>query len=149
MQISMKKNIQSTAMILCLAICFSLFGCSDKDNVNPELLEITTDSVSYSDGWNFKIQVDKLGNIPVVEHGILHLSFFRNSSDRDYVPRIEHGARMKFEKPLVAGTNTYNYKGDAFAGKYFYYYRAYAIKSDGSVVYGEARNYTFPQLQDL
>lgn len=107
------------------------------------MLEIGTETVAYNDGWEFKVRVDKLGDLPVTEHGILHLAFFRAENDHDYVPRIEHGTKIKFDGPLVLGANTYRYTGDAFAGRYFFYYRAYAIKNDGSVVYGEIRNFTF------
>ncbi|WP_090381740.1 hypothetical protein [Dyadobacter sp. SG02] len=91
----------------------------------------------------FKVQVDTLGDLPVTEYGILYLSFFRASNDTDYTPRIEHGAKMPFDQPIVLGINNYVYTGNAFQGKYFFYYRAYALLSDGSVAYGDIKSYTF------
>jgi hypothetical protein len=140
----MRKNILSAFLLLCFTISFFLLSCSGKEQINTEMLEIETEAVAYNEGWNFTVRADKLGALPVTEYGILHLSFSRGSTDRDYVPRIERGARVRFDKPLAVGLNTYKYIGNDFAGKYFYYYRAYAIKSDGSVVYGEVKNYTFP-----
>jgi hypothetical protein len=139
----MKNKLQSAFSMLCFAICLFLSGCSVQDHVIPEMLEIETETVAYNDGWNFKVRADKLGDVPVTEHGILYLAFFRGSNDNDYVPRIEHGTKLKFDGPLVLGANTYKYSGNAFAGRYFFYYRAYAIKGDGSVVYGKIRNFTF------
>ncbi|MCE7065765.1 hypothetical protein [Dyadobacter sp. CY326] len=139
----MKNNLQSASWMLCLVICIILSGCSVQDHVIPEMLEIGTETVAYNDGWDFKVRADKLGDLPVTEHGILHLVFFRAENDHDYVPRIEHGTKIKFNGPVVLGANTYRYTGDAFAGRYFFYYRAYAVKNDGSVVYGEIRNFNF------
>ncbi|MCF0048580.1 hypothetical protein LXM25_00845 [Dyadobacter sp. LJ53] len=139
----MKNSLQSSSRMLFLAICLFFTGCSFQDHVIPELLQIGTETVAYNDGWNFKVRADKLGDTPVTEHGILYLAFFRASNDNDYVPRIEHGSKIKFDGTLVLGANTYKYTGNAFAGRYFFYYRAYAVKADGSVVYGEIRNFTF------
>jgi hypothetical protein len=139
----MKNSLQSSSWVLLLAICLFFSGCSFQDHVIPEMLQIETETVAYDDGWNFKVRADKLGDTPVTEHGILYLAFFRASNDNDYVPRLEHGSKIKFDGPLVLGANMYKYTGNAFAGRYFFYYRAYAIKGDGSVVYGEIRNFTF------
>lgn len=139
----MKERLQITSLALIVAICLFMSACSQQDHVIPELLAIKTENVTYNEGWDFTIQTDKLGDLPITEHGILHLAFFRGSTDTDYTPRIDHGAKIQFDTPLVLGANTFKYKGSAFAGTYFFYYRAYAIKSDGSVVYGEIKNYTF------
>lgn len=140
---AMRNNLQSASWMLCLAIFLFLSGCSVQDHVMPQMLEIGTEAVAYNNGWNFKVRADKLGDLPVTEHGILYLSFFRASDDHDYLPRIEHGNKIKFDGPLVSGANTHKYTGDAFAGRYFFYYRAYAITNDGSVVYGEIRYFIF------
>lgn len=144
----MKKYIQLSAVILMLALSFT--GCTLKDHVPQEKLELNTMPVEFNNGWEFNVEAVKLGDLPVKEYGILYLSFFRASSDNDYVPRIEHGGRMKFDSKLMQGVNTQVYKTapgepDAFAGRYFFYYRAYAILGDGSVIYGGIYNYTFPR----
>jgi hypothetical protein len=139
----MKNALRSASMISLLGIFLLLSGCSVQDHVIPEELTIATEVVKTGDGFNFEIRADKLGDLPVTEHGILYLAFFRASGDTDYIPRIEHGGRIKFDTPLVLGLNKFKDNGDAFFGRYFFYYRAYAIKSDGSVAYGEIRNYTF------
>ncbi|MCF0075807.1 hypothetical protein LZD49_35405 [Dyadobacter sp. CY261] len=139
----MQNYLRSTSSIFILTLCLFLSGCSLQDHVVPEALEIGTETVTFNSGWDFKLRADKLGDIPPTEHGILYLAFFKASNDTDYVPRIEHGSKIKFDGPLVLGANSYKYTGNAFAGRSFFYYRAYAIKSDGSVVYGEIRNFTF------
>lgn len=130
-----------------LVVCFlfSLNACSLQDHVEPQKLKLSTPAFDYSDDFKmrFKVQVDALGDLPVTEYGILHLSFFRADNDKDYTPRIEHGARMPFDQSIALGTNSYVYTGSAFAGKYFFFYRAYAVLSDGSVVYGEIKSFTF------
>lgn len=133
-------------MLLALCFLFSLNACSLQDHVvNPRKIKISTPAFEYTDDFKmrFKVQVDSLGDLPVTEYGVLHLSFFRASGDTDYTPRIEHGAKMQFGKPIALGINDYIYMGDAFAGKYFFYYRAYALLSDGSVAYGDIKSYTF------
>ncbi|MCE7061992.1 hypothetical protein [Dyadobacter sp. CY343] len=139
----MKNIFRSTYLIAVLVIGGFFASCSLQDHVTPEPLRITTDSVRYNNGWNFGVRAYEMADLPVTEHGILYLAFFRASNDHDYVPRIEHGGRIKFDGPLVPGANKSLYTGDAFAGRYFYFYRAYAILSDGSVVYGDIKNYTF------
>ena len=139
----MKNMLRFTYSIVFLAISGFLASCSLDDHVPPEALRISTDSVVYNNGWDFGVTAHKMGDLPTTEHGILYLAFFRASNDNDYVPRIEHGNKIKFDGPLIPGVNKFKYTGNAFAGRYFFFYRAYAIKSDGSVAYGEIRNHTF------
>ncbi|KAA0992476.1 hypothetical protein [Dyadobacter aurulentus] len=139
----MKNMLRSTYSMVLLAICSFLASCSLEDHVSPEPLRISTDSVMYNNGWDFGVTAHEMGDLPTTEHGILYLAFFRASNDTDYVPRIDHGARIKFDGTLTPGANNFKYTGNAFAGRYFFFYRAYAIKSDGSAAYGEIRNHTF------
>jgi hypothetical protein len=139
----MKTHLRPTILVFCMALSSLFSGCSLQDHPIPETLAIRTEPVEYNNGWDFAIQADKLGSLPVTEHGILFLAFFRASTDTDYVPRIEHGSRIKFDGPLILGQNKFKYTGNGFDGRYFFFYRAYAILSDGSVVYGNIVNYTF------
>jgi hypothetical protein len=129
-----------------LAFCFLLClnACSLQDHVVPRKIKLSTPDFEYTTDFKmrFKVQVDSLGDLPVTEYGILHLSFFRASGDTDYTPRIEHGAKMQFDQPIALGINNFVYTGNAFAGKYFFYYRAYALLSDGSAAYGDIKSFT-------
>ncbi|WP_353717301.1 hypothetical protein [Dyadobacter sp. 676] len=133
-----------TFFALCLLVV-GLHACTMQDHVAPRKIKLSTPEFEYTDDFKmrFKIQVDSLGDLPVTEYGILHLSFFRAQNDTDYTPRIEHGARMQFDQPVALGVNSYVYTGNAFQGKYFFFYRAYALLSDGSVSYGDIKSFTF------
>ena len=130
-------------LALCLLVCLN--ACSMQDHVIPKQVKLSTPAFEFTDDFKmrFKVQVDSLGDLPVTEYGILHLSFFRAENDTDYTPRIEHGAKMQFDQPIELGINNFVYAGNAFQGKYFFYYRAYALLSDGSVAYGDIKSYTF------
>ena len=73
----MKNNLQSAFWMFSLVLGIFLSGCSLQDHTIPEMLEIGTEPVAYNEGWNFKVRADKLGDVPVTEHGVLYLAFFR------------------------------------------------------------------------
>lgn len=138
----MKRDLR-TFLALCFLVCLN--ACSLQDHVVPKKIKLSTPAFEFTDDFKmrFKVQVDSLGDLPVTEYGILHLSFFRAETDTDYTPRIEHGAKMQFDQPITLGINNFIYTGNAFQGKYFFFYRAFALLSDGSVAYGDIKSYTF------
>ena len=89
----------------------------------------------------FKIQTNALGDKPITEHGVVYTAYFRGVGNHNLEPTINDN-KVLFDTDLVAGVNEFTYLKDIIAGRTFFYYRAYAILNDNSVVYANRLSHT-------
>ncbi|WP_138475901.1 hypothetical protein [Dyadobacter bucti] len=110
-------------------------------SIAPQLAEITTGIVAQSPSptpnVTFTMTVDEVGNVPVVNYGVLCV--FRPLPYNG--PIIEPGfadVKIDFDKPFVNGqiNHTFNYNPNAPERVFF---RAYAILENGTIVFGNTK----------
>lgn len=123
------------------AIILLAFSCND--HVAPgSCLSIKTLPFEHVDTSTiFKIQVENQCEKPVKEYGIVYTAYFRGVGNHNIDPTITDN-KIAFDTAIMPGGNQFTYAKDFFNGRIFFYYRAYAILGDGSVIYGNRIGFT-------
>ena len=135
------KNLLSATVLFVL---FAVSACSLQDHNIPTLpISIKTLPIEFDSGTWFNVQVDNLGDKAVKEYGAVYTSYYKGVGNHNYQPTIAN-ARVKFSTPIALGKNQQKFNGDFIFGQTFFYYRAYAILEDDSVVYGDMISFTVP-----
>jgi hypothetical protein len=116
---------------------FVTFSCTD--HVSPST-ELSIKTLPF-ELRVFKVQVDNLGAKAVTQYGIVYTVYPRGVGNHNLDPTINDN-KIIFNTPIVLGVNRFNYAMDFLNGKTFFYYRAYAILEDGSVVYANRISFT-------
>jgi hypothetical protein len=111
-------------------VFIGLSACTDHD-IEANLPALTTLKSFGSSGY--QIQVDRIGDKPVLEYGIAYTSYVRGVGNHKLSPTIAD-SKIVFEDPMAPGLNVYK-NVLPNSGATFFYYRAYAMVQD-SVVYG-------------
>lgn len=130
-----------TLPIAILSMILLAFSCNDHVIPDSQLSFRTLPFEHVDTTTIFRIQVEDQGNKPVREHGIVYTAYFRGVGNHNQNPTIDDN-KIRFDNALMLGINQFTYTKDFIDGKTFFYYRAYAILDDGSVVYGNRINFT-------
>lgn len=124
-----------TLTIAILSMILLVFSCNDHVIPDSELSFKTLPFEHADTTTIFKIQVDDQGKKPVKEYGIVYTAYFRGVGNHNLDPTVDDN-KIKFDTAFMLGINQFGYTKDFINGKTFFYYRAYAILDDGSVIYG-------------
>lgn len=135
--------MKNVSIILRTAVFCIFFSACTKDHELPgsypdiQTLPMRPSTLSTT----FAIKANALGHKPILEHGIVYTAYFRGAGNHNLEPTVEDN-RVIFDTNLMVGTNEFTYLKDFIAGRTFFYYRAYVILSDNSVVYANRLSYT-------
>lgn len=130
----------SLSVLLMLAMAL-LSGCT-KDHQIP-IFEIEIRTLPFSlatQSTVFRMEAVQLGDKPIVEHGVVYTAYFRGVGNHNQLPTTRDN-KVAFDTKLSLGANEYSYAKDIIAGRTYFYYRAYAILDDHSVVYANKLSY--------
>lgn len=130
-----------TLSIIIISALFMASSCTDHVTPHSELSIKTLPFEHVNSTTIFKIQVDDQGERPVKEYGIVYTAYYRGTGNHNLDPTIDDN-KITFNTALMLGINQFTYTKDFINGRTFFYYRAYAILEDGSVVYGNRISFT-------
>ncbi|WP_342088749.1 hypothetical protein [Dyadobacter sp. OTU695] len=130
------------SLIILLMLVMTLFsGCTKDHQIPVSEIEIRTLPFSLAtQSTVFRMEAVQLGDQPVVEHGVVYTAYFRGVGNHNQLPTVSDN-KVAFDTKLSLGANEYTYAKDIIAGRTFFYYRAYAILDDHSVVYANKLSY--------
>ncbi|SDF55992.1 hypothetical protein SAMN04487996_111145 [Dyadobacter soli] len=132
----------SSHLVFLVLVMAMLSSCVKDHQIPTSQIQILTLSFSpATQSTVFRIQATQLGDQPIIEHGVVFTAYFRGVGNHNQLPTISDN-KVVFDNKLILGTNEYAYMKDIIAGRTFFYYRAYAILSDNSVVYANRLSYT-------
>jgi len=127
--------------VLLILVMTLLSGCTKDHQIPVSQIEIKTLPFSLATlSTVFRMEAVRLGDKPVVEHGVVYTAYFRGVGNHNQQPTVGDN-KVAFDTKLSVGTNEYVYAKDIIAGRTFFYYRAYAILDDNSVVYANKLSY--------
>ena len=135
------KTQFSKVGLTCLMIgLLSLTHCVDHV-LDPLVIK----TLPFTTGLTFKVEATSLGDKPVTEYGIVNTSYLRASPTPHNMDPTVADRKIVFPTSIGLGINQHVIPSSTFfSGQTFFYYRAYAILDDGSVIYGNRLAYTFP-----
>lgn len=96
-----------------------------------------------SPNYRFSVTFDELGEVDISEFGIV-LTFKESQDDNNYnvVPDVlNFDRKVPFGTVPNVGAQSFDVTIPEAVGKYEMYYRAYAMLANGSVVYGDVRDF--------
>ena len=133
-------SIKFYAFLFCSVMLLS--ACTKDHDVPSPVVDIRTLTFQPSTlSTVFKIQANALGDKPITEHGVVYTAYFRGVGNHNLEPTINDN-KVVYDTDLVIGVNEFTYLKDIIAGRTFFYYRAYAILNDNSVVYANRLSHT-------
>lgn len=113
----MNKILSKPAFIFTLLV--GLTGCITDHNIEPVFATMITLPYEYKNqAFDFKIQVDDLGNQSIIEYGIVYTAYFRGQGNHNMLPTIAD-SKIVFNSPITSGVNQYSYYQDFINGKAF------------------------------
>ncbi len=129
------------SVLLVLTMVF-LSSCVKDHQIPASQIEIRTLPFSLAtQSTVFRMEAIQLGDQAIVEHGVVFTAYFRGVGNHNQLPTVGDN-KVPFDKKLILGTNEYSYVKDIIAGRTFFYYRAYAILEDNSIVYANRFSHT-------
>jgi hypothetical protein len=129
------------SVFLVLAMIF-LSSCVKDHQIPASQIEIRTLPFSpATQSTVFRMEAVQLGDQDIIEHGVVFTAYFRGVGNHNQLPTVSD-SKVPFDTKLTLGTNEYSYVKDIIAGRTFFYYRAYAILEDNSIVYANRLSYT-------
>ena len=139
----MKKRL-SVLGLICLSLFLFSYSCQDHQVPGePPLLsthELFYDSSHGKCSFTTELEVLNIGTVPVTEYGIVYNSALGGGSGPGHDnPTIENYPKIVFDMPFSTGVKTE--VGPQICTN-SNYYRAYAILSNGTVVYGQTLRFT-------
>lgn len=127
--------------VLLMLVMALLPGCTEDHQIPASEIEIRTLPFSLAtQSTVFRMEAVQLGDQPVVEHGVVYTAYFRGVGNHNQQPTVSDN-KVAFDTKLSLGANEYSYAKDIIAGRTFFYYRAYAILDDHSIVYANKLSY--------
>lgn len=136
-----KAHQPASHLVFLVLVTAMLSSCVKDHQIPASQIEIRTLPFSpATQSTVFRIQATQLGDQPIIEHGVVFTAYFRGVGSHNQLPIISDN-KVAFDKKLILGTNEYSYMKDIIAGRTFFYYRAYAILGDNSVVYANRLSY--------
>lgn len=137
-----KTHQPASHLVFLVFVTAMLSSCVKDHQIPASQIEIRTLPFSpATQSTVFRIQATQLGDQSIIEHGVVFTAYFRGVGNHNQLPTISDN-KVVFDNKLMLGTNEYAYMKDIIAGRTFFYYRAYAILSDNSVVYANRLSYT-------
>ena len=139
----MKKRLSVLGVVLLSLFLFS-YSCQDHQVPGePPLLsthELFYDSLHGKCSFTTELEVLNIGTIPVTEYGIVYNAALNGGGGPGYDnPSIDNYPKIVFDMPFSTGIKT---KVGPQICTNSNYYRAYAILSNGTVVYGQTLRFT-------
>lgn len=146
----MKRTSLHFSALLATLFLFA-FSCQDhyvpeepEEPVAAKVVTLEIQNLPEMGHYRYRVAFETLGNVPITEYGTL-VTFKKSLNDNDYNPVPVVGnfdKKILFQaKPIVGEVSIDLDLADEIAAYYEKYYRAYAVLANGSVVYGEVRNY--------
>ncbi len=133
--------LKSTTIVILMMLALAQ-GCTD--HLTPGRIQLTTLPFEVQNGqFTFAVQVDEPGDLPVKEYGVVYTAYFRGAGSPNLDPTVDDN-RIRFNLPMVTGLNKFDFGANFFNGRTFFYYRAFAITDDNTVVYGNRLTFTLP-----
>ncbi|WP_138475900.1 hypothetical protein [Dyadobacter bucti] len=155
------RRLTLASFLAFLSLVFASFSCQDHEvpeqPQQPELATIKTVSAVYGGATNifsYTVQFENLGNVPIIEYGIVS---YAGETDESHVPDVPaapyvfpfYERQYAFAMPATLNAATiaraYDQKSNTPTRLF---YRAYAIHSNNAVVYGEVKFIDFLKNQD-
>jgi hypothetical protein len=137
----MKATQTKGIFVLLVVLAVSLSACVEDHRMGSLVFRGAYTGFSPGIGHLFTVTVDHLDEKPVVEYGIVYTSYRFNEGPRNENPTVTD-SKIVFNTPMKLGDNREVYKNSLYnddpfsSGQIrFFYYRAYAIFNDGTVVY--------------
>lgn len=135
----MKACFSRVHQVVLVALVFTVSHCVDHD-LDPLVIK----TLPIAAGITFSLEAITLGKKPVTEYGIVYTGYPRAlPTPHNMTPTIDDH-RIPFPTAIKIGLNQYVFPSNFFQGRTFFYYRAYAILNDGTVVYSFPIGYRFP-----
>lgn len=141
-QVPSKVHQPSSHVVVLVSVMAMLSSCVKDHQIPASQIEIRTLPFSpTTQSTIFRMEAIQLGDQEIIEHGVVFTAYFRGVGNHNQLPTPSDN-KVVFDKKLALGTNEYAYMKDVLAGRTFFYYRAYAILGDNSIVYANRLSYT-------
>ncbi|PSL28727.1 hypothetical protein [Dyadobacter jiangsuensis] len=138
----MKKRLSVLGAVLLSLFLFS-YSCQDHQVPGePPLLsthELFYDSINGKCSFTTELEVLNIGTIPVTEYGVVFSAVGGGDGPFTDTPMVETHSKVIFDMPFSTGVKT---KVGPQICTNNNYYRAYAILSNGTVVYAQTLHFT-------